>query len=111
MDKLSDYRIKIKELLTKYLCYKPSNGDMEIQPIFDNENDRYQTIIMGWDDQTRIYHPMMHLDIKNNKIWIQENTTEVDLVIELMEMGVPKQDIIIGFHTQKMRELAGFAVE
>jgi XisI protein len=25
-------------------------------------------------------------------------------------MGVPKQDIVIGFHTPKMRELTGFAV-
>lgn len=53
----------------------------------------------------------MHLDIKNEKIWIQQNTTEVDIALEVMEMGVPKQDIVIGFHTPKMCKLSGFAVE
>jgi hypothetical protein len=52
----------------------------------------------------------MHLDIKNGKIWIQQNTTEVDIAAELLEMGVPKQDIVIGFHTPKMRQLTSFAV-
>jgi len=53
----------------------------------------------------------MHLDIKKDKIWIQQNTTEVDLAEELIETGVPKQDIVIGFHTPKMRQLTGFGVE
>ncbi|QLE59911.1 XisI protein [Nostoc sp. TCL26-01] len=111
MDKLNNYRTIIKELLTKSLQYKPSYGDVEVEPIFDTEHDHYQIISIGWNNQKRIYNPIMHLDIKNNKIWIQQNTTEVDIALELMEMGVPKQDIVIGFHTSKMRQLSGFAVE
>ncbi|MHC5723040.1 MAG: element excision factor XisI family protein, partial [Nostoc sp.] len=65
----------------------------------------------GLNNQHRIYGPIMHLDIKNNKIWIQQNTTEADIALELMEMGIDKQDIVIGFHTPKMRQLSGFAVE
>jgi XisI protein len=44
------------------------------------------------------------------KIWIQQNTTEFDLASDLVEMGVPKEDIAIGFHTPKMRQLTGLAV-
>lgn len=54
---------------------------------------------------------MIHLDLKNEKIWIQHNTTEVDIALELIEMGVLKSDIVIGFDTPKMRQLSGFAVE
>ena len=111
MDKLNDYREKVKKLLNKYLHYKPSYGDVEVEQIFDIEHDHYQIISVGWNNQKRIYGPIMHLDIKNEKIWIQQNTTEVDIALELMEMGVPKQDIVIGFHTPKMRYLSGFAVE
>lgn len=53
---------------------------------------------------------MMHLDIKNERIWIQQNTTQVDIATELVEMGVPKQDIVIGFHTPKMHQLTDFTV-
>jgi hypothetical protein len=71
---------------------------------------RYQIVSVGWNNQKRIYGCMMHLDIKDDKIWIQQNTTEVDLASELIDMGVPKHDIVIGFHTPKMRLLTDFGV-
>ncbi len=111
MAKLDEYRMKVKQLLAKYAQYKPSYGNVEVEQIFDTERDHYQIISIGWNNQKRVYGPMMHLDIKNEKIWIQENTTEIDIALELMEMGVPKHDIIIGFHTLKMRQLTGFGVE
>ena len=111
MDKLNEYRTKVRQLLTKYLQSKPSYGDVEVEQIFDTEHDHYQIISVGWNNQNRIYGPIMHIDIKNNKIWIQQNTTEADIALELMEMGIDKQDIVIGFHTPKMRQLSGFAVE
>ena len=110
MDKLENYREKIKQILTTYSQYKPSYGEVEVEQVFDVERDHYQIISVGWNNQKRIYSCMMHLDIKNEKIWIQQNTTEADIARDLMEMGVPKQDIVIGFHTPKMRQLSGFAV-
>ena len=110
MDWIEVYRSKVKELLNKYSQYKPSYGEVERAQIFDTERDRYQLLTIGWNEQKRVYGTMMHLDIKNGKIWIQENTTEFDLANELVEMGVLKQDIVIGFNTPKMRELTDFAI-
>ncbi|OUL20890.1 XisI protein [Nostoc sp. 106C] len=111
MAKLDQYRLIIQQLLDKYAQYKPSYGDVDVEPIFDTQRDHYQIISVGWNQQKRVYGPIIHLDLKNEKIWIQQNTTEVDIATELIEMGVPKQDIVIGFHTPKMRQLTGFAVE
>jgi XisI protein len=80
--------------------------------------ERYQLLAIGWNQQKRIYGTTIHLDIQDEKIWIQQNTTEFvretsalrNLASDLVEMGVPKQDIAIGFHTPKMRQLTGFAV-
>ncbi len=110
MAKLEEYREKIKQILNKYAQYKPSYGEVEIEKFFDMERDHYQILTVGWNNQKRVYGTMMHMDIKNDKIWIQQNTTEVDIASELVEMGVPKQDIVIGFHTAKMRQLTDFAV-
>jgi hypothetical protein len=110
MAKLEEYREKVKQLLTKYSQYKPSYGEVEVEQIFDSERDHYQIISVGWNNQKRVYGTMMHMDIKNEKVWIQQNTTEVDIASELVEMGVPKYDIVIGFHTSKMRQLTDFAV-
>jgi hypothetical protein len=111
VDKLELYRSIVAELLTKYSQYKPSYGQVEIEQIFDREHDRYLLLAIGWNQQKRIYGTTIHLDIQNEKIWIQQNTTEFDLASDLVEMGVPKHDIAIGFHTPKMRQLTGFAVE
>jgi hypothetical protein len=110
MVKLEEYREKVKQILIQYSQYKPSYGEVEIEQIFDIERDRYQIVNVGWNNQTRIYGCVMHLDIKDEKIWIQQNTTEVDLAAELIDLGVPKHDIVIGFHTPKMRQLTDFGV-
>jgi hypothetical protein len=110
MEKLEKYRENVKQILTKYSQYTPSYGEVEVEQIFDTERDRYQILSVGWNNQKRIYGCMMHLDIKDEKIWIQQNTTEVDIATELVEMGVPKYDIVIGFHTPKMRQLTDFGV-
>lgn len=109
MVKLEEYREIVKQILIKYSQYKPSYGEVEIE-VFDIERDRYQIVSVGWNNQKRIYGCMMHLDIKDDKIWIQQNTTEVDLASELIDMGVPKHDIAIGFHTPKMCQLTDFGV-
>ena len=110
MVKLQKYREIVKQILIKHSQYKPSYGEVEIEQVFDIERDRYQIVSVGWNNQKRIYGCMMHLDIKDDKIWIQQNTTEVDLASELIDMGVPKHDIVIGFHTPKMRQLTDFGV-
>ena len=81
-----------------------------MQTIFDTMRDHYQLIYVGWDKGRRVYGPVMHLDIKNGKIWIQWNGTEDDIAAELMELGVSKQDIVLGFHTPYMRQFSDFAV-
>jgi hypothetical protein len=52
----------------------------------------------------------MHLDIKNGKIWIQINNTELDIGQALVEMGIPKEDIVIGFQPVYIRQVSGYAI-
>ena len=41
----------------------------------------------------------MVCDIKDEKIWIQQNLTEDLVATELVEKGVPKHDIVLGFQS------------
>jgi hypothetical protein len=49
------------------------------------------------------------MDIKDGKIWVQQDTTDVPIVQRLLDAGVPKSDIVLGFHAPYKRALAGFA--
>lgn len=65
---------------------------------------------VGWQGLKRVYYTVMHFDIKDSKIWIQQNTTERDVGQALVEMGIPKEDIILGLHPPYKRPYTGYGV-
>jgi XisI protein len=65
---------------------------------------------VGWQNNRRVYGGRVHLDIKDGKIWIQQNNTEREIAEELVGMGVPKSDIVIGFHSPFKRKFTEYAV-
>ena len=114
MDKqLTDYQTIITEVLRHYAGLPAINrpGDeAEEQLILDTERDHYQILTIGWEQGKRVYYPVFHLDIKNGKIWVQEDATDFDLVGKLEERGVPKHDIVLGFHPAYKRAMGEYAV-
>jgi hypothetical protein len=110
MDKLDTYRQYIKNLLIKRVSIKPANSNLESHFIFDTERDHYQVINYGWrDETTRIYSCSVHVNIQDDKIWIQHNGSEIALADQLAELGVPKQDIVLAYHAPHVRQYTEFA--
>ncbi|MDB9514355.1 XisI protein [Kamptonema animale CS-326] len=103
------YRKHIQNLLSQHASLVWDER-IQAQTIFDTEHDHYQLVYVGWRNQQRIYGPVLHLDIIDNKIWIQQDGTEVGIANELVELGVPKQDIILGFDPPNMRQFSEFAI-
>lgn len=97
MDTLTQYREAIKTLIERHAALKPRGETVERQMLFDNEHAHYQLLNVGWSNTRRIYHCVMHFDLKDGKVWIQQNSTDIDLDEELIELGVAREDIIIGF--------------
>ena len=110
LEKIQTYRTIIKQILNQHASYKPSHGEFEMQTLFDNEQDRYQVLAIGWNQDKRIYGCSMQLDIKAGKIWIQANNTEIDIAEVLVAKGVPKEDIVIGLQPDYLRQYTGYAI-
>jgi hypothetical protein len=96
MDKIVKYREYVQKLITDRAKLSIDTEEMEVQLLMDSVRDHYQWMNVGWDGFKRIYQCFIHLDIKDGKIWIQQNWTEDDLAAELVELGVPREDIILG---------------
>ncbi|MDJ1183712.1 XisI protein [Roseofilum casamattae] len=111
MEKIDWYRQNIEKILDRYGSVKPANGDIEVYTCFDRENDHYQVFHAGWNRHMRIFGPLIHIDILNNKLWIQHDGTEVGVANELVELGIPKAEIVLAYHAPFMRQYDGFAVE
>ena len=58
----------------------------------------------GWRNDYRIYGCAIQLDLINNKVWIQNNNTEVYVDRELIERGIDRKDIVLGFRSPSVRE-------
>jgi hypothetical protein len=111
MDKLVTYRQFVRQILTEYVQPSPlANDEIETQFIFDTERDHYQLADIGWDKGRRVFGVVIHVDIKDGKIWLQYNGTEEHIAERLVEMGVPSCDIVLGFHSEFKRKFSKYAV-
>ena len=110
MDKLEKYREYVEQLITGYANSDQNKEDVEVQLIMDTVRDHYQWMNVGWEGFKRFYNCLIHLDIKDGKIWIQQNWTEDNLAADLVEMGVPKEDIVLGLHAPYKRSYTDYGV-
>lgn len=110
MDNLEKYRQFIRDFLTQYAQKMKADQELENQLIFDTDRDRYLLMRTGWDRDRRIHSCVFHFNIKDGKIWLEENNTDIDLDEELEEMGISKQEIVVAFHHPSMRRYSDYAV-
>ncbi len=109
MDKIELYRHVIQSFLTAYASIPIANGSIDCYTVFDTKQDRYLVMNIGWDGDRRVYGSVLHLDIREGKIWIEQNMTEVRIAQELVERGVAKENIVLGFHPPEMRQYTDYA--
>ncbi len=109
MAELDHYREKIQQLLQEYAALSNDNSEIETETIFDTVRDHYQLVQVGWQNGRRVYGCILHLDIKNGKVWLQHNGTENSIAAELVALGIPKSDIVIGFHSPFKRQFTDYA--
>ncbi|RWX44152.1 XisI protein [Candidatus Electrothrix aarhusensis] len=107
MKRVGRYRKYIRKIIARH-SYLPAYGDAEVQQIFDTEHDHYQLVHTGWYESERLYGCILHLDIRDDRIWIQYDGTETGIADELAELGVPKEDIVLAYHPPYKRPYTGF---
>ena len=110
MDKITNYQNIIENLLSEIGSWKSQFPEIETQLLFDRERNHYQILNAGWRDLERTYGISIHIDIKDDKIWIQRNATDLLIAEMLVEKGIPKEDIVLAFHPPYKRLYTGFAV-
>jgi hypothetical protein len=110
MARVEKYRETVEKVIQNYSkLFQPRHPEVEVQTIFDREGNHYQLSRFGWHEDKNYSGCVMHLDIKNGKIWIQYDGTEQGVANDLVEMGVPKEDIVLAYHAPYKRKYTGFA--
>ncbi|MDZ7934889.1 MAG: XisI protein [Emticicia sp.] len=98
MEKLTKYSQIIVDFLEEYskVSY-PNAPTLEQQVIVDTKRNHFELVSVGWHKEQFIHEVVFHFDIKDNKIIIQQNWTDIKISQELVRRGVEADDIKVGF--------------
>ena len=106
---ITHYATAIKTVLREYQKFQTPNSAIEL--LFDDEHLRYMVIRVGWHQQKRIHLCLAHIDIVGDLVIIQSNNTEAPLAAELVDMGIPKEKIGLGFIPPEAQQYAEYSAQ
>ncbi len=111
MDRVKEYREIIKRLLQERECLaRPSlPPGLEVTCLFDDESGQYALLSVGWMQGERVSGATLLLRIKDGKIWVEEDGTDAPIADDLVQAGIPRQAIVLGFQPPEVRASTAFA--
>lgn len=110
MDTLEFYRQTIETILRKYTEIPYAYGDIEQYLIVDQDRNHFMLFDVGWQQHRRVHGCITHIQIIDDKIWIQRDGIEDGVTEELEAAGIPKDKIVLGFQPPYVRPHTGYAI-
>lgn len=110
MEKIAHYQTIIKSVLAAYLATMPSDSDEEVYLVEDDTKQNYLIYHNAWRHDSRSYGCLLHVRIKNGKVYVEYDGTDEAFADVFAESGIPKQDIVLAFHAPAKRPYTDFAV-
>ncbi|MEB3189060.1 MAG: XisI protein [Snowella sp.] len=104
------YQQLIQNILQDYVAQHPKDENIETQIVCDTQNHHYLLLYVGWEEEKQVYGCPIHVDIKDNKFWIQRDFTEIGIANQLLKAGISKEKIVLGFRSPFNRQFTDFAV-
>lgn len=75
--------------------------------IVNADQSEFIVLTVGWHKKKYHHGVTFHVEIKENKVWIHQDNTDVDIASIFVAEGIPKSDIILGFlpwYAQEVQE-------
>lgn len=110
MDTELTYTMLIKQVLSEYVAYFKQGGLTTLRLLFNDDEQTYLVLNIGWRDDRYQHNILVHIDLIDQQIWIQKDDTERGIATALVEAGVPKSDIVLGFRHPDVRQYTDFAI-
>ena len=109
MEKITQYQQIIKTILNDYIVTMQANLDEEIYLVEDSHQMNYLIYHNAWRQNSRSYGCILHVRIKNEKVYIEYDGTDEGFADVFSNAGIPNADIVLAFHAPAKRAFTGFA--
>lgn len=113
MDKVEKYNQIVQAFMQRQANIRTDRDEVKTQFIKDKDEEaiHYLLVNVGFRKRYRIYGAFIHIDVKyDGKVWLQHDGTDLEVALRLNEMGIPKEDIVLGFHPEELRQYTDFAI-
>jgi hypothetical protein len=104
MDSLDRYRQLVQNILVELAQIPYAHGQIQLETVLDRAADRYLLMLVGWEGIRRVHGCLIHVDIIDGRIWIQRDGTERGVARDLIDAGVPRDQIVLAFRLSEVRE-------
>jgi hypothetical protein len=106
---LSSLQIAVRAVLEQIAQPSSHQTYFEQEFVLDDTGGHYLILHVGWNDFERTYAVVVHIDIKDNFVWVQRANTNYNVVQALLDQGIPKNRVVLGFHTPFKRQFTEYA--
>ncbi|WP_017653260.1 XisI protein [Fortiea contorta] len=97
MDTTAYHRQIVKEIITQYAQLRPSHGNIRLDTVFDENQDRYALMQVGWDRGMRIRGNLIYITLQDSKVWIEYDGMEAGITDDLIYRGILAENIVLAF--------------
>ena len=110
MDNVKPYAKVIEDVLHQYASVPYAQDGLQQEVIIDRADNHYLLVTVGWQNRRRVHTCVIHIDIIDGKVWVQDDGTEEGVGNLLVEAGIPHEHIVLAFHPESQRQYTEFAV-
>ncbi|MEL6604263.1 MAG: XisI protein [Cyanobacteria bacterium J06614_10] len=110
MDTLEQWREAIRNSLQYYADIPYNYGDVKTYIVTSEDRNHFMLMREGWEGHRRIHGCVVHVEIRDSKIWMHYDGIEDSITTDLVAAGIPKKRIVLAFHPVEVREHTEYAV-
>lgn len=68
MDSAQEQATIIKQAISRYVQFKPSHGDIRLETVFDDGQNRYALMQSGWDRGRWVRGNLIYITLQDEKV-------------------------------------------
>ena len=110
MDKINKFKMVITSCLQAE-ANEPIDSELAVPRILsiDSQSNRFLLLAKGWRKKRYIHYIIYHIEIINDKIWIHEDRSDTGIANVLVDLGIEKSNIVLGYLPAYARAESEFA--
>jgi ketopantoate reductase len=108
MAPVASYPDIVKQVIREHASHRPL-GDIQVEAIFDDALGHYELMYAGWTGKHRVHGSVIHVDVRDGKVWVQSDGTEGGVALQFVEAGIPREHIVLAFQHPALRCDTDFA--